>query len=535
MLHWRDMDRTRIARAAVVIMLGNLVTSALGFVRQFVTARYFGASSQTDAWSAAYTVPQMFYDLVIGGAIAAALIPSFTRLVQTNRQDLWRVVDTIFVLAAAVLVVLIGILELAAHPLMALMASGFNVKHGGGRLDLSVSLVRVILPTLFFWGMSAISLATLYSLGKRVAASFATACFHLGIIIAAVILAAPLGIIALPIGAATGAAAQFLMQVPSLVRARRGAGWGVRTGIDWRDPTVRKIIALYAPVALGILISIAGQIADVEFKTHLPRIGDFFDMQLATTLIQFPVGIVVAALGLAVLPLISTDASAGRIDDLKDKLALGFRLVLVLMVPAAFGFAVLGHQIVALLFQHGRFHAAGTANTATALLGYAPQLPFIGIDQLLIFAFYARHNTVTPMLVGVFGVGVYLGAALLLIQPLGILGLALANTIQIGLHALVLLALLFRSVGTLAERKIWTTGLKVLTASGVMALTILLVKGWVTSAAFGRYVHLWSVALPMVAAIGVYALLLVVLRVEEVRVIRDAVASRFRGTAGADV
>lgn len=526
------MDRSRIARAAVIIMLGNLVTSALGFVRQAVTARYFGSSGQTDAWFAAYTVPQMFYDLIIGGAIAAALIPSFTRLAESGKQDFWRVVTTIFMLAGLALLVMVGILEAAAHPLMTVIASGFNLRaaHHHQTLNTSVRLVRVILPTLFFWGLSAVSLATLYSLGKRVVASFATAAFHLGIILSAVFLASPLGIVALPIGAAAGAASQFLVQVPSLFRARREIGTWVGRHIDFRDPKVWKIAILYAPVALGILVSIAGQVADINFKSHLHR-GYLSDMQYATTLIQFPVGIVVAALGLAVLPFISSDAAADRLDALKDKLALGFRLVLVLMVPAAVGYEVLGHQVIALLFQRGHFTGTGTGHTTTALMGYAPQLPFIGVDQLLIFAFYARRNTITPMLAGVFGVCVYVAAAFILIGPLDILGLALANTIQIGLHALLLLGLLLRSIGMFSARKITATILKVLVASTGMAVGTVLIRNWISSSTVSFSARLLEVVLPLVAAVVIYGLLVYVLRVEEVWVLRDAILYRLRGKA----
>ena len=521
------MERRRIARAAMIIMLGNLVTSALGFVRQFVTAKYF-APAQTDAWFAAYLVPQMFFDLIIGGAVAAALIPSFTRLAETNRQDFWRVVTTIFVLASIVMLFIIGILEIAAHPLMSVIVSGFRLNSSHGRLDLSVKLVRIILPTLFFWGLSAVALAALYSLGKRVAASFATACFHLGIILAAVLLASPLGVVALPIGAVAGAASQFLVQVPSLWRSRREVvGW---TGkhFDIHDPTVRKILFLYGPVALGIVVSIVGQIFDLNFKSRLPGLGQLSDMQYATTLIQFPVGIVVAALGLAVLPMISSDAASGRIDDLKDKLGLGFRLVLVLMIPAAVGFIVLGHEIVVLLFQHGHFHANQTPSVVTALAGYAPQLPFIGIDQLLIFAFYARHNTVTPMLAGVFGVCVYITFVLLLWPP-QILTLAVGNTLQIALHALLLLVLLLRAIGALNARQLGATMAKVAVASAAMAGVVILLKTWTATNANGLLAHLWDVAVPMAGAIVVYLALLHLLNVEEIRVVRQAVAARIRG------
>jgi putative peptidoglycan lipid II flippase len=296
---------------------------------------------------------------------------------------------------------------------------------------------------------------------------------------------------------------------------------------------VRKILLLYGPVALGIVISIGGQIADTNFKSHLHQSGDFTAMQYATQIIQFPVGIVVAALGLAVLPMISSDAAANRIVGFKDKLVVGFRLSLVIMIPATFGLLVLGRQIVALLFQHGHFTPVDTSHTTTALLGYAPQLMFVGIDQLLIFAFYARHNTVTPMLAGVFGVVVYVIAAFIMLQPLQILGLALANTIQIGLHALLLLVLLLAAIGAFPGRSLLTTTAKVVVASAIMAAIVLAINRLIPSDSFGHLNHLVAVIVPMAAATAAYASLLVILRVEEVNLIRDVVVARFRGAPAA--
>jgi putative peptidoglycan lipid II flippase len=518
------MNRRRIAQAAVIIMLGNLVTSGLGFVRQAVTAIYFPGSN-SDAWFAAYTVPQMFYDLVIGGAIAAALIPTFTRLAESDRERFWRVVTTIAVIAAGVIAVLIGILELGATPLMTLIASGFHHK----RLDLAVKLVRVILPTLLFWGLSAISLAALYSLGKRVAASFATACFHLGIIVGAVLLGhyMGLGLVALPIGAVCGSAAQFTVQVPSLWRSRRAiTGW-VGRHVDFREPAVRQILKLYGPVALGILASMAGQIADLEFKSHLHTTGWYSDMQYATTLIQFPVGIVVAALGLAVLPMISSDVAAHRMAEFKQKLGLGFRVVLVLMVPAAVGLMLIGHPIAQLVFQHGHLHAGQADQISRALVGYGAQLPFIGIDQLLIFAFYARHNTVTPMLVGVAGVCVYVASAFLLF-PLQVFGLALANTIQIVFHAVVLFILLTRVVGWIEARETWMAAIKVAGSATVMAGGILLTNLLVQHIDLGRTTTLVAVVAPMAVAIVLYGVCLHFARLEELRDLRRELMGRLR-------
>lgn len=528
----RRMIRRRIASAAVIIALGTLTTSVLGFVRAFVVARYFGASPKTDAFFAALVVPQMFYDQLIGGAITAAFIPTFTRLADRDERELWRLVGTVLALVAIVLVAVVLLLEVAAPLLMAAIASGFALH--GGPLPLSVKLVRILLPALVFMGLSAVSVAVLYSLDRRAVAAFATGLYHLGIIGAAVLASARFGIEALPVGAVVGAVGQFAIQIPSLLRAysrtrETARRWLGQLRIDLHNPALHRMLRLYIPVAGGMCVSIAGQIADVNFKSHLPQHGGYSAMQYATQLVQFPIGIVVAGLGFAVLPSISSDAAAERLEAFKDTLALGFRLVLLLLVPAAVGQLLLTTPIVALLLQRGAFNHVDTVHTATALLGYGPQLPLVGIDQLLIFAFYARHNTFTPALIGVIGVGVYVLAAALLLGPLTIFGLALANTIQIGAHALLLLVLLLRTLGPIPGRQLVATGLKVGLASGAMAVAIVAVDHWLNPANLGAYAHLVAAGLPILAAITVYSAAIVALRVEDVSVAWKIVRLRFAG------
>ena len=144
----------------------------------------------------------------------------------------------------------------------------------------------------------------------------------------------------------------------------------------------------------------------------------------------------------------------------------------MLIVPASVGLAVLREPLVRLLFQHGAFNAEATARTALAFLCYSPSIPFAAIDQLLIFAFYARQNTVTPVLVGVAGVAVYLAVALTLLPTLGMAGLVLANSAQWIVHALILLALLWRAIGGLRGYGLGRSTLKVLAAGLAMGLAV---------------------------------------------------------------
>ncbi|HEX6506626.1 MAG TPA: lipid II flippase MurJ, partial [Chloroflexota bacterium] len=233
-----------IGTAALILMLGNLTTSALGFVRQATISHTFGSNAGTDAFVAASVVPQMFYDLTIGAAVSAALIPTLTAVFEgQGKGAVARTSGAVLGIAWAVLAVVVVGLMLAAHPLMSILLwAGRNHLHPG-ELSQSVTLVRVLLPSLFFLGTSAVLLATLYSIRRFTVPAFATAFFHLGIIGGAVLLARPLGIVALPIGALVGAALQALVQVPELIRA------GIRPRIKLElAPELRSILKLYAPV-----------------------------------------------------------------------------------------------------------------------------------------------------------------------------------------------------------------------------------------------------------------------------------------------
>lgn len=505
-----------IGTAAAIIMAGNLTSSVLGFARQAVIANVFGATRGTDAFVAASIVPQMFYDLTIGAAISAALIPTFTELAERGDRDkLWRTVGTVLALAWLVLATVIVILALSARPLMTVLLWGYHTHLRTGALDLAIEMARIIVPTLFFLGTSAVLLSVLYSLRRFTAPAFASTLYHVGIIAGAAFLARPLGVLCLPVGALAGAGAQVAFQIPAFVRARPALSFHLEL-----TPEVRRILRLYLPVAAGLLVSIVGQVIDLAFKSQL-RTGSIYDMQVATTLTQFPIGIAVAALSFAVLPSISADAAFDRIVEFKDTLALGLKLVLFITVPAAVGYLVLASPIVALLFRHHAFTAVDTSSTATALAGYAIQIPFVGIDQLLIFSFYARKNTVTPMLIGVLGVCIYVASALLLLPRLHILGLALSNTIQNSLHGIILLIILVATMGTFRGRGIGRSVTTTLLCALLMAIGAAAAGGLVARLSETRLIdQAIHVALPLAVGALLYVGAAAALRSEELRFIR---------------
>jgi len=165
-------------------------------------------------------------------------------------------------------------------------------------------------------------------------------------------------------------------------------------------------------------------------------------MNYALTLRQMPEGIITLAISLAVLPVLAKQRH--EIAAFRESLAAGLRLVMVIIVPVTIGLIVLAVPLVQIIYQHGSFTAADTVITAQALQYYLLGLPFAGIDSLLVFAFYARQNTVTPALVGVGAAFVYAGVAVILLPQIGLLSLMIADSVKLIFHVVISAALLRR-------------------------------------------------------------------------------------------
>jgi putative peptidoglycan lipid II flippase len=293
-------------------------------------------------------------------------------------------------------------------------------------------------------------------------------------------------------------------------------------------PALRRILVLYLPIALGLLISNVQVAIDRRLASGTGA-SSIAWMDRATTLVQMPHGLVAVAISLAVLPTLSQASALGDRQGFHRMLGLGLRMVLVLTIPATLGLLVLAQPVVALLFQHGRFTVQDTFWTSWALRYYLVGLVFAAIDWPLNYGFYARQNTLTPALVGVFSVVVYLVVALALLRPLGMLGLVLADSAKHIGHASVMLFLTRRQLGSLAQWGLGTTAVKSLVAGGVMAAVMAMV--WTTALRTlgdgGFLANLVGMGLTVGIGLLVYVGLVGLLRVEEIAVFADLIRRRF--------
>lgn len=428
-----DVVARRVAVAALLIALGNIASRVLGVVRESVIAGLFGRSAAIATFTAAATIPTILYDLLINGAISAALVPVFSEYAEGDEREFWRVASSIINLALLALVAVTALLIWQAPLAVTVLAGGFKDEIR----DQATQMVRLLLPAVIFMGLSGLITALLYARQRFLLPAFTVSAYNLGIILGAVLLSAVLGPFSLVVGVLIGALFQVTLQLPGL------RGMTYQLTLDLRHPGVRRILKLYAPVAMGIGFSIAGIVLDRNLASRLEA-SAIPTMRYATTLIQFPLGLVAAAVSFAVLPTLSRQASAGDDTAFRATLAMGIKVVLLLILPAAAGLAALSGPITALIFEHGgAFTGNDTAATARALLFYLPGLPAAALDQMLLFAFYAHKRTLAPNLVQGAAVGIYAITALslLALTNLGVFALILGNSAQWLTHALILLLL----------------------------------------------------------------------------------------------
>lgn len=467
-------DDQGIIRAATIIAVGNIISRMLGLAREIVKANLFGTSDLLGAFTVALLIPRTLFNLITGGEmVSSSLVPVFSDFAdEEKREELWGIVSAFLSLAVVVLASLILFVQLFT-PMVARLTGARNFADPA-LFDVTVQLMRLATPTVLFMSVASILTGVLYALKRFTLPAFTSAIFNSTIVVIALL--RPDRIESLAWGWLIGSMMQVLLLLPGLRDGR------IRPRFNWSHPAVRRIFILYTPIVAGLIVN---QIAIwISYNLAILTGDDSVTfMNYATTLVQFPQGLVVTALTMATLPTLSQLASAyvnaesktaaqEQLDAFKQTLAGGLRLVVTLILPATVGLFALAVPIVGLLLERGEFLPTDTIITARVLRVYLIGLPFAAVDQMLIFASYARKDTWRPALVGVVSIVFYTIVAWVLLRPLGLLSLMVADAAKHMLHTTLMVWILGRQLGDWRGFAFGRTAVKSLVAAlltGVVA------------------------------------------------------------------
>jgi putative peptidoglycan lipid II flippase len=468
----------RIARATGVVMFGFLVANLTGLVRQMMILAAFGTSASLDAYFAASRPPTLLFNLLAGGALASAFVPTFTELLTTNqRPAAWRVASSVANLITLALTTFAGLVFVFAPWVVThIVAPGFR---DPAQITLTVELLRILLLSPILFGLSGLLMGVLNAHQHFLAPSLSPAMNNLGVIAGVLFLVPSMGIYGLAWGAVLGAALHLVVQLPAL--RHRQARYHPTLGLS--DPSVRQIFRLMAPRLLSVGIVEINFLVNAIIASGLPT-GSLTALTNAFTIMLMPQALIAQSTAIAVLPTFSEQAARGALGELRLTLARTLRGVLFLALPATLGLMLLRTPIVAMLFQRGAFTSESTDLVAWALLWYAIGLPAHAVLEVIVRAFFALKDTLRPVLVSLLAMALNVVLSLTLTvafgrvgwQPVG--GLALANSLATMIEATILAVLIRRRLDGLAWRAIQHGVLAAIGAAAVMVVGLTAWLAW---------------------------------------------------------
>jgi putative peptidoglycan lipid II flippase len=462
-----------LLRALATVSSLTLVSRILGYVRDFVIARAFGAGLATDAFFVAFRIPNLLRRLFAEGAFSQAFVSVLSYYKARNSPEETRTLldgtATLLFLA----LVIAAALGMALAPIVVYVsAPGFAADPQ--KFELTVAMLRITFPYIAFISLVALAAGIFNTWNRFSVPAITPTLLNLSFIVFALAFADRFEepVFALAWAVFAGGALQLAFQVPFLARMRLLPRWR----LDFSHPGVRRILKLMLPAAFGVSISQVSLLINTIFASFLVS-GSVSWLYYADRLMEFPAGVLGVALGTILLPSLSKYHADANPQEYSRLLDWGLRLTVLLAVPAAAALAVIALPLIAALFQYGRFTEGDAWATREALMAYSVGLVGMILVKILAPGFYARQDIVTPVKVGILTLLVTQAMNLAFIGPLRHAGLALA----IGLGACLNAAFLYRILrkkGIFVPQPGWPVFvLKVGASVGFMAVVLYTTMG----------------------------------------------------------
>ncbi|MCF6278505.1 MAG: murein biosynthesis integral membrane protein MurJ [Anaerolineales bacterium] len=512
----------QIARAAGTVMLAFAFGQIAGLLRRILVAQAFGAGTQLDAFIAANRVSETLFNLVAGGALGSAFIPTFTGfLAKEDKKSAWKLASAVANWVALVLSLLAALAAVFAPQIVRhALAPGFSANPV--QFTLTVNLMRIQLLAAILFGLSGLVMGILNSHQVFLIPALTPSMYQLGMIFGVLVLVPQMGIYGLAWGVVLGALFHLLLQLPVLIKQHGKYTFTLGIG----DAATAEVIRLMGPRLLGVAVVQLNFWVNTWLASRMAP-GSVAGIEYGFALMLMAQVAIAQSIATAAMPTFAAQYALGKLDDVRHSLAASLRGVLLLSVPAAVGLIVLRVPLITLLYQRGEFDARSTEIVAWALLWYAVGLVGHSVMEILARAFYALHDTKTPVIVGIAAMSLNVVFSIVfsaLFERIGWMphgGLALANSLATALEMVGLMVLMRKRLGGINGTSIIRGfGQAALAALGMGVALLWWEQAQTTSAA-------WIIALGGLAIGGaVYLLGVWLLKVQEIRQLGHAIKRR---------
>jgi putative peptidoglycan lipid II flippase len=489
-----------VAQAAVLIAVISFLSKFVGFVREVVIARQFGATGQTDAFLVGMMVPSLVLGLFAGG-LGTLIVPWYLGHKREDPERAHLLVDQVTLVWAIVFALVCAGIWAFAPQLVQIFASGFV----GSRYTLAVQVTRLLVPMGFMLIMTGLFTGLLQAESSFLVAEMWAFLGNIALVACLLAFSSRMGIQAWTLGQTALAVIGFVPLVILLAGKRYGflKRFDVRH-MDW--PAILQFATLLVPLVLAGGVGSLNTMVDRWVASRLPE-GAIAALSFAGRLWTIPISLFASPIAIAVFPAFSSMAADGSaLHAMDDKVRRTAAFLAYIVIPSSVGIVILATPITRLLFQRGAFDATATAITASCVQMYALGLVFQAIAPVLAMVFYAFKNTVTPLLIGLGIVGANMAGNIILSRYLGAAGIALATTITVTLGTAIY-ALLLRRYFRTEDRvtpsyPLWTQTLKTLLATVPVGFIAWLGLRWITPVTAFMPLAVYTLAVCIVAALA---------------------------------
>ena len=508
---------------ALVLMLIILTSKITGFFRDIVLAQTFGAGEITDAYLTALNIPVVLFD-GISAALGTTFIPIYFKIKSSKGQEeVNKFTSNILniVIIISLIFVLLGVIF--APYIVKIFAVGFK----GDVFDLTVNYSKILIFSMVFIAINGLVSSYLVASGNVYISGAITIPFNIFVIIA-IIFASVTESYVMVYGTLIAYIAQLLFQLPLLIKK----GYKHRLTVNLRDENIRQILFLVIPVFIGSYINQINAVVNRTLASTLDS-GSITALNYANKLNMFAVGVIAVAISTIMYPILSKLASEGNKKLFKINISKSINMIVIIMLPIMVVMTTFSKEIVKVLFEEGSFNSHDTYLTSTALFFYSIGILAYGLKELLAKSFYSLQDTKTPVRNATISVVINIVFSIILVNIMGIGGLALASSISATVTTMLLLISLRKKIGKIGFSYILKTFIKGAIASIVMYIIMRIAYNYIfiygsRFALESRKFIAFNCFISVILGMSTYLIVVLSLKVKEVKEIFDAILFKLK-------